>query len=167
MGFLLIFWWTGRISKRLIKLVSNTIWIGLQKASCSARVLWLITESVMLQAHTFLSKWTRHSLPVYEKGFQKTIHRFFPVLWCSWEHSQLCLCWDVESCRKVKAGVFHAQHNTTELFAVEWNFSAHFIHKTFEHKKSALLNWICLFCFLPCIYPQIQIHLSFSRFACK
>jgi len=77
------------------------------KASRNARVQRLLAESVVLQAHTLLSKWTRHSLPVYEKGFQKTINRFFPVLWCSREHSQLFLCWDAEFCRKVKAGVFH------------------------------------------------------------
>lgn len=123
-GLPTFFIWTARISERLSEVGIWYLVNWLHNVFHNVRPLWILTESVMLQAHTFLFKWTRHSLPVYEKGFQKTINRFFPVLSCSWEHSQLFLCWDVESCRKVKAGVFHAQHHKTELFSVSWNTSA-------------------------------------------
>lgn len=125
--FPIFFIWTVRISERLSEVGIWYLANWLHNLFHNVRSLWILTESVMLQAHTFLFKWTRHSLPVYEKGFQKTINRFFPVLSCSWEHSQLFLCWDVESCRKVKAGVFHAQHHKTELFSVKWNTSAHLV----------------------------------------
>lgn len=104
------------------KLVSDTI----QSVCTRLPAMPDSYDFVMLQVHTFISKWTGHSLPVYEKTFQKTINRFFPVLWSSWEHSQMFLCWDVGSCRKVKVGVFHAQHHTIELR----NISAQFIQRS-------------------------------------
>lgn len=156
MDLLLVFWWTVRISERLIKLVSNTIRIG-------CRRLPAVPESYDLSQKVLCSRHIHFFLNGHGTPFlctKKASKRQFT-------DSFLCcgVPEDIPSYASAgtpsPAGVFHAQHRTTELFAVEWNFSAHFIQRTFEHKKRALSNWICILSFFLCLSTGIGLFVLF------